>query len=145
MKIHLNFTDSPSNSINKTLSKAKTFDVTLREATELLSPNILVKGILTDFVHYNYAYIPDFARYYFINNIATVSHELVNLSLTVDVLMTYRTQIKNLTAIVERSENFNNSFLIDEKLPLYAYTYTVNKQFPNGFNSQPAYFITVKG
>lgn len=145
MLIHLNFTDSPANAISKTLSKAKTFDVTLRLPTNVLTPSILVKGILTDFVHYNYAYIPDFARYYFIKNIESMSNELVTIHLSVDVLMSYKDYIKNLSAVVSRSETYNNTFLNDSLLPLYAYTYTVTKTFPKGFSEQPSYFLALKG
>lgn len=145
MLIHLNFTDSPANAVSKTLSKAKTFDVTLRLPTNVLNPSILVKGILTDFVHYNYAYIPEFARYYFIKNIESMSNELVTIHLSVDVLMSFKDQIKNLTAVVMRSQTYNNSFLSDSQLPLYSYTHTVTKSFSKGFNPNPSYFIALKG
>lgn len=52
---------------------------------------------------HNYIYIPKFNRYYFVDNITSVRKGLWRISMSVDVLMSFRDKIKNLTGIVKRS------------------------------------------
>lgn len=52
---------------------------------------------------HNYIYIPKFNRYYFVDNITSVRKGLWRISMSVDVLMSFRDKINNLTGIVKRS------------------------------------------
>ena len=62
----------------------------------------------------NYVYIPDFNRYYFINDITSVRQNLWRLSLHVDVLMSYKKEIKNTKAFISRNEFIYNDKLVDD-------------------------------
>ena len=65
----------------------------------------------------NYVYIPDFNRYYFINDITSVRQNLWRLSLHVDVLMSYKKEINNIKAFVSRNEFDYDPDIYDRELP----------------------------
>lgn len=63
-------------------------------------------------LEYNYAYIPRFNRYYFINNISWDNGMFI-LNLKCDVLGTYKTAIGNYTGFVVRASAANDSMIED--------------------------------
>lgn len=63
---------------------------------------------------HNYIYIPKFKRYYFIDNITSVRKGLWRISMSVDVLMSFRDKINNLTGIVKRSTIATRQNIRDE-------------------------------
>lgn len=85
----------------------------LREETSIINPVILVES--NDFPNYNYCYITEFNRYYYIADIISVRNGLWELSLSVDVLMTYNAGILKLNGFIERSQSLHNDRLIDKK------------------------------
>lgn len=66
----------------------------------------------------NYAYIDTLDRYYFIDNITLLKGGIMQFDLSVDVLHTYRDNIKNATAYIERSESLGNRYLNDTYFPI---------------------------
>lgn len=77
----------------------------------------------------NYAYIPDFNRYYFITDITAVGRNLWMISMSVDVLMSYYGSIINLSAFIARNENDYNPFIVDD-LTNFRYDKEISKNFP---------------
>lgn len=65
---------------------------------------------------YNYAYIPDFSRYYYITDWVFIGG-LWRASLTVDVLATYKTQILSSSQFVARAASEKIEGLIDSAYP----------------------------
>ena len=65
--------------------------------------------------NFNYAYIEDFNRYYFIEDIVSLRNNLWELTMSIDVLMTYRLGILNLRGFIDRSQSLYNDRLIDKK------------------------------
>ena len=121
MKIYLYNMVDELNVINKTLSSQLELDCTLRDSCNLLDPSIYIKKTNADggsaIPTYNYAYIPEFNRYYFITDITSVNNLLWRIDMHVDVLMSYKDSIYNTKAIVERMYNFENAdFQVDDKL-----------------------------
>lgn len=91
--------------LDKELEQVISLSGILREESSIIDPVITVED-LDDFItQINYAYIPEFGRYYFITNIESVRNHLWRLSLHVDVLHTYATAIRGNSAIIERNEN----------------------------------------
>ena len=94
----------------------------LKENTDIINPTFIVDGrnsvLDSSISSINYLYCPSFGRYYFIDNIILLKGGLIELQCSIDVLNTYKTQIKQLTAVINRSELFKNSYLVDEKTPL---------------------------
>lgn len=126
---------SEKNAVNKTLTELTTLTGTLREQSSIIDPVIHIEGI-DDFIgSMNYAYIPEFNRYYFVTNIESVRAGLWRVSFHVDVLYTYRTQIRKNYAIIERNEieydlKLNDGLFKTQQNPRIA-----QFPFPSGFNT----------
>lgn len=101
MTIKLYKVSDAKNVLDKTLDNTTKLDLsgTLRDRSDVVSPYILVQSNPMD---YNYVYIEEFGRYYFINDIVNVRKNAWILNLSVDVLMTYNTEIKAMRGIVSR-------------------------------------------
>ena len=100
--------------------KTKKFDKTgtLKNNTSITNPTILLQ--LSDYDNIrqtNYCFIPDFNRYFYIDDISIVN-ALVEISMTCDVLETYKEDILNSTQLVARQENKKNLSIIDNRLPM---------------------------
>lgn len=91
----------------KQLTNETTITGTLHENNKILQPQILVNTDVRDF---NYCYIPQFNRYYYITGVTVSKKVLFIVNCEVDVLMSYASGIKNLTAIVERQEHRGNNY-----------------------------------
>lgn len=100
MKMFLYNTDDGINVINKTLNNEVEININLKRDTDILNPEIVLKG---DFRGFNYAYIPDLNRYYFINSMEQLNLQLVKLSLECDVLETYKNDIISSNARFKRN------------------------------------------
>lgn len=107
---------SPTNFVNKDLTyKTYTVQGVLREGCSLLDPVILIQASQPGFHsnEFNYLYVSEFGRYYYITNIISVKETLWELHCHVDVLMSYAEQIKEQSAIIARQETKYNLYLDD--------------------------------
>lgn len=104
---------------------------TLREDCSVIDPVIAIEG-LTD-LSVNYAYITEFGRYYYINNIVCKG-KLFELHMHVDVLKTYASGIRGNNAVVARQQNEYNLYLTDGVFKTEAIPHYEIRQFPSGFN-----------
>lgn len=108
MEIKLYKTSSPRKKLVKELTDGITLVGTLRAQSSVMSPTFTVQD--TAVVGYNYCYIPDFGRWYYINGIDALRANLYELSLGIDVLMTYAAQIRNNYAIVDKVESLGAAY-----------------------------------
>lgn len=83
---------------------------------------------------YNYAYIPDFGKYYFMSPPTLTTGGKMIVQLNVDVLKTYADSIRQCPATILRNERVPVNACIDSKLPVDA-----NKFYTEGikFTSTP--------
>lgn len=112
MQITLYRNTSPLNKISRALGSPLSISGYLREPCDVLNPQIEVEynaSLLT----YNFVYIPDFGRYYFINDSSIDGKKLV-LSMHVDVLYTYKNFIENSQCIANRSSSHFNPDVHDD-------------------------------
>lgn len=114
------------NRIDKTqfLTEAKTYSGTLRESSSIINPSITIEEPTAALVGYNYCYIAAWNRYYFITDIVAVSNFLWEVSMRVDVLNTFKTEIKQQKGLIARS-SLGNKYLVDDKATFKA-EYTLN-------------------
>ncbi len=145
MEIILQINNSEKNRLDKNISNLVTMSGTLRESTSVVDPKIVIEGDLSSFVNCNYMTIPVFNRSYFINNITSVNNNLFEISAHVDVLSTYKSQIRQNTAIIARQEKKWNLYLNDGVFKTYQNPHIVTKAFPSGFTEQHFIFSVAGG
>ena len=126
---------SEYNAVNKSIQELVTLTGTLREESSIIDPIITISDIDRYVGSMNYAYIPDFNRYYIITNIESVNSNLWRVSFHVDVLFTYRAQIKSNSAIIERNENQYDLKLNDGLFKTQQNPRIAQFPFPSGFNT----------
>ena len=118
--IQLGSYSGEKNRINKNISLSATFTGTLREGSDIVNPAILIEASADAVCGFNYAYIPEFKRYYYIQNTESYRNSLTVVTMSVDVLMTYKETILNSPAIIVRSSKVGDAVysLPDERLPV---------------------------
>ena len=111
--------------------------------TDIVNPSIVVSRKFYDSIilKANYLYIDKLNRYYYINNIS-FAESMIVIDCTVDVLMSYKKQIRNITCTVTRNENLKNGYLNDDNYNIQAYKQVVCKMFPNGINNDSIILMT---
>ena len=141
---------SENNRLNKALTQiGESLTGTLRAETSIFTPDILIDlnaaGISAEQITTaNYAYVPEFNRYYFITDMTMVRQDLVRLSMRCDVLQSFSSQILEQTAIVRRQENNWNLNLDDGLFTVYQNPIIRVQTFPQGFTSQ-SFILSVAG
>lgn len=96
---------SEYNTINKDTELIVEKTIALKSECDIVNPYLLLKLDDNLFLS-NYAYIPQFKRYYFITGIEILSKTLVGISLHVDVLESFKADV--LAGIVHITESSNN-------------------------------------
>lgn len=143
MQINLYKTKSEKNKLTKILENALILSGHLTESCDIINPVIKVK-YNSDIYNKNYVFISDFHRYYYINDIIVDNEEII-LSLHIDVLMTYKDDIKNSTGHIIRSVSNQNKYIIDEMISNTSNVTTYTRRIGNGFSPDDKYLITIGG
>ena len=111
--------DGIKNKINKTLENGFTVnDVIIQNDFDITDFYLLIKNTTFN-SEYNYCYIQDLGRYYFIESVEKMNGTIYKIRLTVDVLKSFSTQIENIQAVITKSENPDNNFVDCEKSENY--------------------------
>ena len=133
MEIRLYNTSDDRIVVNKTLTDELILEGTLKESLNVLSPSVMVT---VDVSEYNYMYIPEFDRYYYINRTAEV-----------DVLMSWKDEFLKLNAIVDKTETLilADEYINDGSFVTSSKTYNTIYNFPDGFNDEPDYILLTAG
>lgn len=127
MDIILYNTKDDNRKLNKTLTEIKTITVRLKDDTDIMHPVIELDGANLPPTA-NYCYIAAFGRYYYINQQdIKIGRDLV-LTLSVDVLMSWKSLILNSTVIAERTSNKYNKYIPD-KIPMLSRQNNIFKAF----------------
>lgn len=115
-------------------------DVKLKDGCSVLNPTLLLaQGNLSE---YNYMYIADFGRYYYLKP-GNYRNGLWEVTGEVDVLMTYDVGIRALECTVLRNENEKNGYMYDSFYQSLAYKKFIIKGFTGAIDNDTMYFQTV--
>lgn len=99
MKITFYKCKSEKNCLNKVLESEIQLDGAIRGESNVISPQIMVQ---MNPIGYDYVYIQEWGRYYFITDVVCYRSNAFVVKLSIDVLMTYKTEILQMTGIVSR-------------------------------------------
>lgn len=140
------------NSTKQPTGTGTQFNCVLKENTSVVNPTILIDHAdqATPAVHlFNYAYISDFGRYYFISDQKVIRGLLWEYTLTCDILATYKAAISAATLYLLRCSSQYNGNVIDKYYPLLT-SYTLNEQIAETpwqhipvEGDVPAYYISI--
>lgn len=131
--LSLGVTTSDPYVLNKNYSFSTSVTVNLKEDSSVLNP-IFVLDYNANYSQYNYAYFPDWGRYYYLRNMIMKPGQKCELVCEVDPLMSFRNQISGLTVNVVRQENLVEPYLPDPNF-VYLDTYDVISKLPT-FDNQ---------
>lgn len=136
---------SASNVVDKELEERYQSGGTLREGTSIIDPVILIEGGETLFATnpINYIYVPIFNRYYYVTNIISVQNQLWEIHCHVDVLMSYKDNIRAQTAVVARQEGTYNMYLDDGIFMAYQNPLVQTKVFSNDSPFETQEFVLI--
>lgn len=133
---------SDPRAVNKALSSEASYDFIPRGAFSATGGVARIQTA-TNLSEYNYAYIEDFGRYYFIDSITAERADLWSFTLRTDVLMTYASDIRALTGTVDRQEHLRNGYLQDSQYQAKQYRQITTKSFPNAMTDDTIILMTV--
>ena len=141
MIITLGVSQSEKNKIGKSFTSQVSYEGYLRDETSIIDPVIMME--MENPTGFNYAYIPEFGRYYFITDIVSVRTNLWRLSMHVDVIESFRNELQNCTCILSDTENAGaNEYLPGDVWRGLVKELTDIKVFPNGL-SESGHFILI--
>lgn len=125
--------------LNKTLVSKGTCDIQLRDRVNVINP-IMSIPLRSD--TFNYCYIEDLGRYYYVDSVE-YNKNLMILHLSVDVLMSYKDYINNLSCTVKRSQSLINGYINDNNMTISSLPQIQTLNFPHGFNSDSIILMTI--
>lgn len=146
MDIVLYVTGSERQAVRKTLQNSFELTGSLRGESSVINPSFLIE--LTNPSQYNYCFIPEFNRYYFISNITSVRTNIWRIDCSVDVLMSFQAQILNLDVIVSDlsvGESPASTYFSGEQWASTVKTKTDVINFPSGLLDDGEYILITSG
>lgn len=138
-------TNSENNRVVKTLTDEKQLSGELRNQTSVLNPSIRIESA-DNISAYNYAYISEFGRYYYIIDIVSVRTNCWVVSLRCDVLMSYKDEIQGLNVILDNTQETGlSNYLSSPNWVNLVKTKTDIKVFPSGLSEQGEFILVTAG
>lgn len=143
MEIKLYNNVSDNNVISKVLNNETAVNGHFRKQFDLDYPTINVNGVVALNEKFNYCFIPDINKYYYVNSVKWQGGDNYELSLSIDVLKTFEDEIKSLYGVVSKSEH-GNKYLHRYKTEVRENITKID--FENNFNENGNFvFITKRG
>lgn len=146
MEIKFYNNSSDNQVISKNITLIKSVSAEFFNDSSILNPKIVIKYDSSLFSS-NYCFIEYLnSRYYYIDDITILNGSRMLISCSVDVLMTYATQIKGLTVIIDKQSEINtspyyndDSYLVDDK------QFNTSLAFPNSLLTDGQYVLITAG
>ena len=146
MEIKLYKNLSENNVIGKTLTQIKSVEANLKNDVSVINPTFIL--YYTDnILQSNYCFIPKFNRYYFIDEIVPITGDRCIVKCRVDVLESFKEDIKSLTVILDKSQSIykSNKYLDDGSFVVENKDFNTIHNFPNGFNEEGTFILICAG
>lgn len=111
MIMKLYTTKTPNNTIGKVLENEKEYNIKFKAQADRTKPIVVLMS--ETMIDYNYAYIPDFNRYYFVEKIEVTPNKIYNISLRCDVLESFKNDILESSGFVNQQTTPNKYYNSD--------------------------------
>lgn len=145
VKIYIN--SSAPDYFDKALSGETEISCDFKSPIDVENPTIYVSATAS-YDKYNYCYIAEFGRYYFMKCIGGNSQTLT-FQCQSDPLMSFKSQIRNCPAVIARNPWHWDLYIPDPKLPVEARTISAIAEFKSNKGafdgSNNCYILTALG
>lgn len=144
MKVYLYYNVSENNKLEKRIDELEVIEFSYKANDSITKPVLRLK--VSDNVKIaNYMWIEDYKRYYFITDKRPIVGGLWEIVGHVDVLMTYRVNIRALSGIVRESANLGSNYLAGDQWVTSVKDSTYIKQFPGQLLDEGEYVLITAG
>ena len=145
MQLTLSKNSKPINHTARVITEPVVISGFLREGCDIFNPEIEVE-YNTAYLQKNYAYIPDYGRYYYFSDPPTIEGKKMILHLEADSLYNFLSVIMQSQCIAERSSSTFDLYLTDDAVASEAgYTY-FSYSLPYTFHPESGkYILAVAG
>lgn len=145
MEVQFYYNNSDSRVVNKNIIAGQKFEGQARDEVNVMSPTIRFET--PDVLQYNYAYIPELKRYYYVTDKTSFREGLFDVTFGVDVLMSFRGDISQLVVIVDKQsmEENGDEYIDDSSLVAENVMFQTVYNFPSGFNSTGEFILITAG
>ena len=111
MLMKLYTTKTPNNTIGKVLENETEYNIKFKSQADRTKPVVVLMS--ETMIDFNYAYIPDFKRYYFVESIEVTPNKIYNISLRCDVLESFKNDILASSGFVNQQTTPNKYYNSD--------------------------------
>ena len=144
MTLELMNTSADKRYLSKSTSLVKKVTCKIKEGTSIINPTVIIGKLSTNSIRKcNYAYISEFGRYYFINDITESTASQLAISMHVDVLNTYKSQIRSISTLILRQENIYSPYYEDKETLVRVNRFREKKNIGTVGGSDTNYYLTV--
>lgn len=144
MEVILYKNSSENNVIGKSLVQIKSVECNLKNDVSVINPTLVLLYADSIFES-NYCFIPKFNRYYFIDEIIPITGDRSIIKCRVDVLESFKNDIKSLTAIINKQETIADKFIDDGSWIVENKDFLQSYNFSNGFNDSGEFILITAG
>ena len=145
MNLTLYYNASERKVIGKSLRTLGTVKGVLKGDASITSPTFVVEANSSYFNGVNYLYWEETNRYYYIDDIQALIGGRMLFVCSVDVLESFKTQIKQQTAILDKQQTLSNMYYNDGSFKKDTREFYTIKSFSNGFNDDGEYILITAG
>lgn len=145
MTVNLLINKSEKNKVSKSVSNIMSTTGNIRNNTSITSPVFLIKGEFSTISQSNYVYVPEFKRYYYIIDMVQVAGNMTEISCHCDVLMSFKYEILNNTAVISRQEVVYNRYLNDPNFRIYQNNVVLTRRLSGSGFSTAGYVLATAG
>lgn len=147
MNIKLCSSTSEIVAINKDISIIDDVSATIKGALSVENPVLILQYKSDIQSNVNYVYIPEYNRYYFVTDIINLTGGRYELHCKVDVLMSFKDYILNLSCIVDKQSSKDNAnmYLDDGSFVVQSKEFVNTINFPRGFNDNGEFILITAG
>lgn len=142
MIVHIYKCSDSRNTLNKTLTDEKEITANANRDVDIINP-VMMLVTVENIAEYNYIYIPEFQRYYFIESMKVNRTGIYEVNLHEDVLFTYRDKIKECKGLITVSNKNVDGYYNNLSIPIDVRPNTKKFTFPNSFPSETTNVLVV--
>lgn len=149
MQISLFTCTAENERVDKTdyISNRFVMDGSFRNESNVIDPVILIEKTNPNEFFYNYMYIPDFERWYYITDFKTVRTDIWEIHAHVDVLYTWRAAINKTRAIIDKTADSSlaNLYMDDGSFVMDSRKYNTVIPFSTGLSTDGTFILICAG